>query len=127
MADTRTVTPREISQITNAICDKPKTILWHGKRISINPLLTFKEVFELVGEIISHCLKDDLIVTELVDFVFKAKAIEKYGGVCLPDDMELQYQVIYGSDLVSAVLSEVNQNQLTTLKNIIISHTGVKI
>jgi hypothetical protein len=127
MADVKTVTPREIKQITNAICEKPKTILWHGKRININPLLSFKETFELVSDVINGCTKseDNVIIAEVVDFVFKSKTLEKYGNIELPDDIESQYQIIYGSDIVKNVWGSVNKEQLDMLKRTINYYTGV--
>lgn len=127
MANIKTVTPREMIQITNAICDKPKTILWHGKRININPLLEFKDFFDLIGDIITHCIKDGKMIIESVDFVFKAKSIERYGGISLPNDINEQYKIIYSSDLVQTIFNEVNAEQLKSIKQIIQVYTGLTL
>ena len=126
MAEVKTVTPREIKQITNAISDKPKTILWHGKRINVNPLLSLKEMFELVDEIMAGCIKEPekTIVLEAVDFIFKIKTLSKYTDIMLPDDLEEQYRIIYASDLVESVFSNVNQIQLNVLRDVIRAYTG---
>lgn len=127
MPDIRTVTTREMLQITNATREKQKTILWHGKKINIVPLLSLKEFFNLVGEILDLCVKDDKIAVEFVDFIFKAKTIEKYGNLVLPEDIEDKYMVIYGSDIVQIVFDAINSSQLESLKRIIEFYTGLKI
>ena len=129
MADIRTVTLREIEQITNATCDKPKVITWHGKRIHINPLLSFKEVFELVDSVMSECVNpdDQIIILESVDFVLKSKLLEKYTGIILSGDLDTQYRVVYGSDIIDTVFSNVNQAQLSNLKNVLSAYTGMNL
>lgn len=129
MGDVRTVTPRELNQITNVICDKPKTILWHGKRISVNPLLSFKDLFEIVMAVVDACVDRDknVMVVESVDFIFKKVTLEQYGNITFPKGVEEQYKIIYGSDLVKHVWNEVNQVQLSSLKEIIRVYTGIEI
>lgn len=129
MADVKTITAREIKQITNAICEKPRTILWHGKRINVNPLLTFKEFVSLANEIVNRCIggTQNVMVIESVDFVFKATILNKYAGIVLPNDLEDQYKIIYGTDLFSIVSEYINPLQLQNLKDIIYCYTGLLI
>ncbi len=129
MVEQKTITAREIKQIASTFYEQPKYIMWHGKRIKINPLLSFKEFFELSCAIISGCTKsqDNVLVPESIDFVFKARTIEKYGNIDLPHDIDDQYKIIYGSDIVEYIFKEVNQKQLHALSEIIHGYTGINV
>lgn len=125
MDNVKTITAREIKQIASTFYEQPKYIMWHGKRIYITPLLEFKDFFDLVGDIVTHCVKDSKVIVESVDFIFKAKSIEKYGNLSLPKDIDEQYRIIYDSDLVKTIFNEVNTEQLDSLKGILRVYTGI--
>ena len=129
MAEQKTVTAREIQQIAATFEEKEKYVAWHGKRIKVTPLLGFAEVFELVSSIMSSCVKSpgDILVAESVDFVFKVKILEKYADIKLPNDIDTQYKIIYGSDICNTVFENINKDQLLVIARIITSYTGITI
>ncbi len=129
MSDVKTITAREIQQITSTFEEKTKYIMWHGKRIKITPLISMEEVFKLVSKIMCGCTRrdDNIVIPESVDFVFRVKVIEAYGNIRLPEDVDEQYRIVYGTDIVCLILNEINQNQLNAIQNIIYAYTGVKI
>ena len=125
----KTVTAREIKQITETFVEKEKYITWHGKRIKVNPLLSVVEVFELLNNIKNGCTKqpDNLIVIEAIDFVFKAKTIEAYTSIVLPEQIDDQYKTIYSTDLVNVVFESVNQAQLQSIKKMVSAYSGMDL
>lgn len=128
MDNLKTITAREIKQITETFCEKPKVIMWHGKRICVNPLLSFKETFELVSVILASCANDDgKPIPESLDFNFKVEVLNKYCGINLPTGIEDAYKVIYSTDLFESIISNVNQKQIKSIVQIIKNYTGMEI
>lgn len=127
MDNLKTITPREIKQIASTFYEQPKYIMWHGKRIKINPLLSFEESVNLIYSILESCLGNKSVMVESVEFIFWVMIVEKYTGIKLPDDLECKYKIIYDSDLVDTVKSNINQKQLKSIAKIIMIHTGIDV
>lgn len=129
MDNVKTITAREIKQIASTFYEQPKYVMWHGKRIKINPLLSFEEFVSLIDEIFKRCVDNGSgrLILETVDFVFKVEFLKKYCSIVLPENVEDQYKIIYGSDLIELCFDQVNHEQLANIKKIINAHIGSEI
>ena len=129
MDNVKTITAREIKQIASTFYEKTKYITWHGKRIKINPMISFHEAVSFIQSVLnsSTSSKDNVLVLESVEFIFLSKFLEVYANIKLPDNLEEQYEIIYGSDLVEKISEEVNKSQLLSIADIIHAYTGIHV
>lgn len=101
--------------------------MWNGFSFSVKRVLSLEEVFELIDYVMDVCSNDDgEIRREVVSFAFMCGVVSFFACVELPDDIEERYKVMYATDLYETVVSNVSKKQVDSIREIIMSYTGVE-
>jgi len=113
----------ELLGVVRDVTSDVVTIRWRNKSIQVRKLLSYAEETELVKRILmccSHIDGDDVsFIPELFDISFRANIVSAYSMIKLPDDLEKQHLILYGTDLYNCILSVANSSQVETIKNIV--------
>lgn len=90
-----------------------KVIEWNGIEIVIKKTISLKEMLEFVDGVTKSCFNEDTNAyrPEAKDFAIKIYVLEKYANFTLPKNIEMKYDLIYQSDIVSCVISHINVEQ----------------
>lgn len=110
----------ELLNIVRDITNDFVTIRWRNKSINVRKLLSYKEETDLIKRILMCCSyidKDDAsFIPELFDMSFRSNIISAYSTIELPDDLEKQHMILYGTDLYNCILSVVNKAQIAAIE-----------
>ena len=89
--------------------------------VTVRPLLPVGEVSKFVNSVMGACYDqtNDIFIPEMMDFAFRANTVMRYACVELPADVEEQYAVLYNTGLFSAVMSVINEAQISSIKEAI--------
>ena len=87
---------------------------WNGIKLSVNKTISFGKMMEFVRNVTDSCFAIDTgeYLPEIVDFAEACSILEFYGNIELPDDIEEKYQIVYCTDILMAVITHVNTDQL---------------
>lgn len=88
-------------------------IEWNGIEVVIKKTLSLKEMLEFVDGVTKSCFNEDTNAyrPEALDFAVKIFVLEKYANFNLPKNIELKYDLIYQSDVVSHIIPHINSEQ----------------
>lgn len=70
--------------------------------------IPFDSVMKFVNEVVGTCFDDETgrYLPEARDFAIKKNIIEHYTDIVLPDDVSLQYDIIYNGNIVQALAKQ---------------------
>lgn len=105
-------------RIAKELCDEgTKTVNWHDEALEIKHRLNLTEVVWFVNQVIKDCFGSDMTEyrPEVKQFAIDRATIAVYTNVTLPVNMEKQYELIIGTDLIEAALCEIDENQYSDL------------
>lgn len=127
MEKTAKINSTELLNITRNTYKPHKTVSWNGIDITIKHTLPLHQVMSFVDAVSKLCFTEDTgaYLPEVKDFGIKACILEMYANIELSKSTEEVYELIYCSDIVSVVMANVNQVQLSEIANAIdekISH-----
>lgn len=110
------ITAEEMAEMD--VVPENKTIQWRGRTITVRPFLLLKETSEFVNGVMAVCFDEErgIIYPEFLDFAFRLNLIRRFSDVELPHDADVQYRLLYMTDLYDVVLAEINQDQVDSLK-----------
>ncbi len=113
------LTGEETEKIACSINTNPKIISWRAKRIVVRPLLSFGETIQIVNNVIDSCVDKSTgyFVPETLDFALRFHIVSMYASVEMPEDIDLQYTLLYATDLYDAIVNNVNKSQIEAIKN----------
>lgn len=111
-----TVSAKRIMQVAKPDT-APRSVRWHGTSIAVRPLLTFQETGRFIDSVMHACFdgEHDTAMPEALDFAIRANAVLRYSNAELPDRIEDQYAILYGTDLYDTVRSQINTSQLDAI------------
>lgn len=91
-----------------------KTVEWNGIEVTIKPTLSFKEVLSFVDNVVKSCFTTDneSYIPEVKEFVIKCCILEMYANFAMPTNVERKYDLVYCTDAVNVVVSNINTAQL---------------
>lgn len=97
----------------------PKIVQWRSKRIAVRPLLSLSEMMQVVNNVMDACIDRETgyFVPETLDFALRVNVVSMYACVELPEDISLQYTLLYATDLYDTIAANVNKGQLEAIKN----------
>lgn len=88
------------------------TLEWHGLEISVKRRLSLTEVLEFVNSVASTSFTENgTYVPAVTEFAVKSNVILMYTNLSLPDNLENRYQLIYGTDIISHILTLIDSAQ----------------
>lgn len=94
--------------------DTYRTIMWHGVQILLRKFISFRECVDCVESILQA--SDNGYRAEMVDFALRANVLMSYSNIELPDDIESQYKMLYGSDIYHFILTNINEEQVNSIR-----------
>ena len=76
-----------------------------------------KDALEFISEVVNACFSEDSLtyVPTAKDVAIRIMVIRKYTNISLPESYEDMYDLLYRSDIVSAVAEEINRSQFMTI------------
>ena len=119
MNSEKKITPDQLRAMNTASLSR--TIMWHGKAISVRTLLPIHEVSLFVNSVMSACydVEHEVIIPEMMDFAYRVNVVSRYACVELPDDIEEQYVLLYNTDIYDTIIAAVNTAQLQSIEKTI--------
>ena len=90
------------------------TFEWRGVEITVNKTLSLEDMMVFVNNVTSLCFKesDGTYLPEIKDCIIKSCIVELYTNLTLPSNISRKYDLLYRTDIVSAIVQHVNQVQL---------------
>lgn len=123
MSRTKTPMKRLTAEQLRPYCTMPqnRVLMWNGMAVTVRPLLPVGEVSKFVNSVMGACYDqtNDIFIPEMMDFAFRVNTVMRYACVELPADVEEQYTVLYNTGLFSAVMSVINEGQISSIKEAI--------
>jgi cobalamin biosynthesis protein CbiD len=90
-----------------------ETVAWNGVEVAVKKALSLEEMMGFVDGVTKSCFALDggAYLPEVKDFAIKSGLIEAYTNIGLPEDAGRQYNLIYSSDIIQAILEHINRWQ----------------
>ena len=94
---------------------------WHGERLTVRRLLSFAEAATFVSLVVADCFSEnkDEYHPEAKEFSVARCMIYFYTNLRLPTDVEKQYDLIYGTDILEVVAQYADNEQGSMIRNAI--------
>lgn len=95
---------------------------FHGKELVVQRIIPFHILSALTPKIVDACFDDESgeYQPEMLDFSMRIAVVRAYTNVELPDDIEEQYYILYGTDLWNMVNLVADPEQLQLLHAVVI-------
>lgn len=101
----------EIEKIVKAQEDV-KEVEWNGLKLKIKKYLPFEDMRVYVNGVVSACFNQDgSYQPEVKDFVRRALTVSLYTNISLPKNLNAQYDVVYGTDIVDIIYNHIDWQQ----------------
>lgn len=101
-------------RIAKEFCgEEIKTVDWHGEALEVKTRLSLAEVVWFVNQVIKDCFGSDMTEyhPEVKQFAIDRATIAVYTNVTMPVNMEKQYELIVGTDIIPAIHQEIDAGQ----------------
>ena len=97
--------------------EKIKIIRWNGLDIAVRRIIKLDEMQKLIGMVLDRCWNGEYFKNECVDFYLRSAVILFYTSAYLPEDEDIEYEILYGTDLFESVKECISTDQLTSIRN----------
>jgi len=108
--------PASVILNVSNIDDGSTQVVWNGITITVRKMLGLEELPQFISTVLDTCWVGEYYAKEMVDFVLRCAVIAMYSNVTLPDDSEIRYKILYGTDLYNTVCDAINYDQLESLQ-----------
>lgn len=107
-----------IMEVINDRCPQADTIDWFGTEITVQKIVPFKKVTEIVQRVTAACFaqEDGNYIPEVMNMALRICVFEAYTNIELPDDIDEQNLLLFGSGLWDLVTALINADQLGTIE-----------
>lgn len=86
---------------------------WYGTELVIKRNLSLAEMLQFVNDIVETCFAEDgSFIPEAAGFAIRSGVLTRYANFELPDDLEKQYELVYGTGAAEVVAGHINSAQL---------------
>lgn len=94
------------------------TVDWHGESLEIKPLIPFAAVCTLVDSVVADCFGETMeeYRPAAKEFSMARYFIHFYTNLRLPADIEKQYDLIFGTDILSVVEDHIDYVQKEAIR-----------
>ena len=125
MATVSTLSKAALMRTVGVTAKQNKKIVWRNNSIVVKQMITAKEFFETVQNILHDCTSDaGEFAPELLDFAVRVNVIAAFAYVELPTEFEELFYAAYASDLFDAVYKNTNKAQIDAIKNAVEMYAG---
>lgn len=102
-----------LTKAAEAQMKEETTYVWNGIEITITPTISMRDTLTFVDGVTKMCFSDENeYMPEVKDFAIRGYIVKMYTNLTLTDDIEKQYAILCGSDIVDFVLQHINNEQL---------------
>ena len=91
------------------------TIRWNGKAVKVKPLLPPSEMSEFLNSVMDACVMRESVMPEFMDLAIRANTVLYYTDAELPETLDGQTELLYGTDLYDTVREHICKAQLDAL------------
>lgn len=90
---------------------------WRGLAIVVNHSITLNDMLTFVDSVVKSCFEKETgtYMPEVKDFAIRSCIIEHYTNITLPTNVEKRYDLLYHSDLLDAIMPNIEQLQFNSL------------
>lgn len=88
---------------------------WNGLTIKVRHMVNFEYMLRFVNGVVNTCFETGSYMPELKDFAIRCASIAYYTNINMPEDVDKQYKLVYGTDLVAKVLEAVDHGQFNNI------------
>ena len=94
-----------------------RTIRWNGKVMKVRPLLPPMEMSEFLNSVMDACIDREhgSIMPEFIDLAIRANTVLRYTDMDIPETLDGQTELLYGTDLYDSVREHICKAQLDAL------------
>lgn len=107
-----------IKEIMNERCPQVEILEWYGTEITVQKIVSFKKMSEIVLRVAAVCFNrdDGSYMPEVMNTALRLCIFEAYTNIELPDDIDEQNFLIFGSGLWDLVTALIDADQLGTIE-----------
>ena len=107
-----------IQEAMNDHCPRVELLDWCGIEITVQKIVPFQKMSEIVQRVAASCFgKDDgSYMPEVMNTALRLCIFDAYTNIELPDDMDEQNFLIFGSGLWDLVTALIDADQLGTIE-----------
>lgn len=118
MSDSKRGLTKDLLSAVVSNMPEHKTVVWRGTAFAVRTVLTARDASRLFDGVMTACYDRgrDLFFPEMADFAFRAGVLVWYAGAELPENIEEQYRLVYGTDLYDKVRAEISGAQVDALR-----------
>lgn len=101
----------------------PVTTTFQGMTVKIRPVISLVEMLAFVAEVVSTCVdaSEGLYLPEYRSYLIKRNVLIRYANFQLPESIEKQYDLIFGTGIAEFIVEHISQiqykNILTAINN----------
>ncbi len=90
---------------------------WRGLTIVVKHSLALNDMLTFVDSVVKSCFEKETgtYMPEVKDFATRSCIIEHYTNITLPSSIEKRYDLLYHSDLLDAIMPNIEQLQFNAL------------
>lgn len=109
----------------NSQYNPTEVIEWRELKIVVKRSLTLKDTLTFVDSVVKSCFsqEDGAYMPEIKDFAIRSCIVEHYTNITLPSNLDKRYDLLYSSDLLDAIMQNVDQLQFNAMMRAIESKT----
>ena len=121
MEKTNKIKTGEFAKVVNELYVPTIEVEWSGLSITLKKNLGFKDVLTFVNNVVHMCFEDETgeYLPEAKDFAIKSCVIDMYTNIELTENVLERYDLIYRSDIVDFILSNVDYLQFDEIRHAI--------
>lgn len=94
---------------------------WYDIDVTMRRNLPIGEMIAFVNDIVDMCFSEEgEYIPEVMDYIVRSGVLTRYANFTMPENVEREYALVYGTDAFDFVCSHINMEQL---ENIIRSAT----
>ena len=94
------------------------TVRWNGRALKVKPLLAPREMSEFISSVMDACAHPEysgVMMPEFMDLAIRANTVLRYTDAELPETLDGQTELLYGTDLYDTVREHICTAQLDAL------------
>lgn len=109
----------------NSQYNPTEVIEWRELKIVVKRSLTLKDTLTFVDSVVKSCFsqEDGAYMPEIKDFAIRSCIVEHYTNITLPSNLDKRYDLLYSSNLLDAIMQNVDQLQFNAMMRAIESKT----
>ena len=116
MSEVNKITPELLEQVTADVYMPVATDNWNGLELEVRRYISFSEMLEFVEFVTDMCFtSDNTYMPEVRDYAIRVFVISRYTNIELPEDTDKRYELLYGTDIMRAVLQLVDAQQINEI------------